>query len=341
MEGGEERGEMKGKVILILLIAVSLLAAIALPQAEVAQASPDTATLYPNEDITTQWYVVPSDAPSHYSVIDEGVATPNDSDYIYERRAVDEFGLTTVSGIEECTAVTVKLRGRRESPPDFLHVKLFKDGTQIGGSWDALFPYRAWGNVENTWSGLNLSQSDIDGLRVRLESATHYSVYVSALEVEVTYSASAALSTAIDIRAQDYTSAVSSITFPEASPGSSVSQPYNNVDGSGSPQGFGDAGTAKPVVTLVNTAGGSYIIWYNIATFTNAVVSAEHYLVNTNGAACESATAINNAVTFDANTSTGVTIAPGVDKDLYLKVVLSSVGGKSGSSTLTILGETA
>jgi len=151
----------------------------------------------------------------------------------------------------------------------------------------------------------------------------------------------AGLSTAIEIRAQNYTTSVSSITFPEAAPETTVSQPYNNIDGSGSPQTFGGAGVAKPVVTLYNSGASTLTIWYNITTFTNSVVSSEYYLINAKGAACANADAINNAVTFGADTSTGTTIAAGAgnEKDLYLKVVLSAVAGKTGTSTLTILGE--
>jgi hypothetical protein len=149
------------------------------------------------------------------------------------------------------------------------------------------------------------------------------------------------LSTAIAIRAQNYTTNVTSITFPEAASGATVSQPYNNIDGSGSPQTFGGAGIAKPVVTLYNSSASTLTIWYNITTFTNGVVSSEYYLINAKGAACNSAADITNAVTFDTNTTTGTTILAGAgnEKDLYLKVTLSSVAGKTGTSTLTILGE--
>ncbi len=145
-------------------------------------------------------------------------------------------------------------------------------------------------------------------------------------------------STAIEIRAQDYTTAVATITFPTGAPTTTVSNPSNDQSQT---QTFGGAGTAKPVVTLVNTAGLQYIIWYNITTFTNGVVSNEYYLINTNGAACVNADAINNAVTFHASNmySTGVTIASSGQMDLYLKVILSAVSGKSGNSTITILGE--
>jgi hypothetical protein len=154
-------------------------------------------------------------------------------------------------------------------------------------------------------------------------------------------------STAIDIRAQNYTDNVSSITFPLGAPEATVSTPYNNVNGSGSSQTFGDAVTAKPVATLVNTATVPYRIWYNMTTFAPYnVVANEYYLITDKGAGCENASVITNAVTFDANTISigSTTIAAATDpdaskKDLYLKVILSTVAGKTGTSTITILGE--
>ena len=156
-----------------------------------------------------------------------------------------------------------------------------------------------------------------------------------------TQGASTTAATTIEVRAQDYTSTVATITFPEGAPSATVSTPTNDVDGGGSPQGFGGAGTAKPVVTLYNGGSVTYTIWYNIATFTNGVVSNEYYLINAKGAACADDTVITDAVTFDTDTATAATIVNGADneKDLYLKITLSALAGKSGTSVLTILGE--
>ncbi|MFA6397746.1 MAG: chitobiase/beta-hexosaminidase C-terminal domain-containing protein [Candidatus Paceibacterota bacterium] len=163
--------------------------------------------------------------------------------------------------------------------------------------------------------------------------------YVSDTAISDLYTIS--LSTAIEIRAQNYTTSVSTITFPPGASGATVSQPYNNVNGSGSPQTFGGAGTAKPVVTLYNGGGSTLTIWYNVTTFTNGVVSNEYYLVNNKGAACSSASCITQSATFDTDTTTGTTITAGAgnEKDFYLKTILGTPAGKSGTSTLTILGE--
>ncbi len=151
--------------------------------------------------------------------------------------------------------------------------------------------------------------------------------------------ASTGRATTINITAQNYTSPVSTITFLEGTPSTNVSAPYNDFDGIGSPQAFGDPGT--PVVTLLNGASVNYTISYNITTFTNSTVANEYYLINDKGAACASADNITDAVTFDTDTSTGTTIVHGAgnEKDLYLKITLSDEAGKSGTSTITILGE--
>jgi hypothetical protein len=150
--------------------------------------------------------------------------------------------------------------------------------------------------------------------------------------------ATAGFSAAIDIRAQNYTTSVSTITFPQGAPETTISQPYNSQSET---QIFGGAGTAKPVVTLYNSGASTLKIWYNISTFTNDIVISEYYLVNNKGAACANESCISNSVIFDTDTDTGITIAAGVgnEKDFYLKIVLSAIAGKTGNSTLTILGE--
>lgn len=184
-----------------------------------------------------------------------------------------------------------------------------------------------------TYDDTLLSMSAASNAHVGNETA-----YNAAGNYKICATAAAGFSTAIEIRAQNYTTSVSTITFPQGAPGATVSNPSNSA---GNTQTFGGAGTAKPVVTLYNGSAGTLKIWYNITTFTNGIVSSENYLVNNKGAACADASCITNAVTFDTNTDTGTTITAGAgnEKDFYLKIVLSAVAGKTGNSTLTILGE--
>jgi hypothetical protein len=161
----------------------------------------------------------------------------------------------------------------------------------------------------------------------------------------VTQSASTMSYTAVSIKAQDYQYDVSNITFPIGSPGDMVSNPYNNVNSNASPQVFGQAGVARPVVTLVNTdVSHQYAIYYNVSSWSNAVVASEYYIIKDKGSDCSSDAVLTNAVVFGVNTSSGATIAPAADingskKDLYLKVILGNTGGLNGSSTISIISE--
>ena len=166
--------------------------------------------------------------------------------------------------------------------------------------------------------------------------------YVLAAVNDATQNASTSQATTIEVKAQDYSTAVTSITFPVGAPSAEVSLPTNSAADT---QTFGGAGVAKPVVTLLNGSAGTLTVWYNITTFTNGAVSSENYAIKAKAAACADATCITETATFDADTvSTGsvTTIVNGAgnERDLYLKVGLSALAGKSGTSTLTILGET-
>ena len=150
--------------------------------------------------------------------------------------------------------------------------------------------------------------------------------------------------TAIQICAQDYATPVGTITFPAAVPGSTVSVPYNNVNGSGSAQSFGDAGVAHPVVTLVNTDPSFQMVAHcTISTWSEDTVTEEYYLVNLKATACLNESAIDQSVTFGEDMNIGQldqsTVVPGSQRDLYLKVKLSETGGLNGTSTISILSE--
>ena len=136
--------------------------------------------------------------------------------------------------------------------------------------------------------------------------------------------------------------AVSTITFPEAAPGTTVDAPYNNVDGSADPQVL-SATASEPAVKIKNThASASYNVVLEITTWTNSLVDMEYYNLAADGATnIDAVTTALSAANGGANTvSTGVSINAGAYKDLYLKLTLSSVAGKTGTSTLTILGAT-
>jgi len=340
------------------LTSLALLLALVLPSdgPGIAQASPgpDTVTLRPDgpDDETNLTIGGSSPAPSNWESVDE--ETPDeDSTYVYHDGTDylrDLYNIVDHSlGSGKINSVTVHARCNSRKTPEQASLKIvLKSGTTTEESVEKTLT-KDYSNYSNTWTtnpdtGSAFTWGEVDSLQVGVslrEDKAGTGDYSGCTQVWVDVDYTPPFSTTIEIRAQDYSTTVTDITFPEGAPGSEVSQPYNDADGSGSPQGFGDAGVAKPVVTLYNGGSATYTIWYNIATFTEGIVSSEYYLINAKGAACTSADSITNAVTFDADTSTGTTIATGAgnEKDLYLKITLSDVAGKSGTSALTILGE--
>ena len=155
---------------------------------------------------------------------------------------------------------------------------------------------------------------------------------------EATQNASTNKATTITVVGQDYTTEVTTITFTAGAPSAVISNPSNGTTS----QVFGAAGTAKPVVALLNSSGGTLKIYYTILAFSNDVAASEKYLINAKAAACENVAAITESVVFDTLTDSAIQISDGIDnaKDLYLSLTLSSLAGKTGSSAITILGET-
>ena len=134
---------------------------------------------------------------------------------------------------------------------------------------------------------------------------------------------------------------VTTITFPEGAPGATISVPYNNVDTDTDPQVL-HASTSEPVVRLKNTAGVTYLVTLAITNWTNGVAASEDYeLVATGTINIE---AVAQVLSSDGNANsvaTSVSMATGTYQALYLELALSAVVGKTGTSTLTILGESA
>jgi len=144
----------------------------------------------------------------------------------------------------------------------------------------------------------------------------------------------------ITIVGQDYSTPVSAITFPAGAPGAVISTPTNDQT---EIQVFGAAGTAKPVVALLNGSSGALKIWYTITTFSPDLTdSTEKYLISTKGAVCADADAVNLPVVFTTLTESASTITNGAgnEMDLYLVLTLGAAAGGTGSSTITIFGET-
>src|SRR3989344_252403 len=149
------------------------------------------------------------------------------------------------------------------------------------------------------------------------------------------------LSTAIEVVGKIADTAITTITFPQGAPRATISAPYNDLDGTGDPQVL-HASTSEPVVRLKNTSAGALNITLEITTWTNSVAASEGYALSDTGTTT-TATINDTNLSADGNSAsvaTAVSIGTGAYKALYLELVLSSAAAKSGTSTLTILGET-
>ena len=163
---------------------------------------------------------------------------------------------------------------------------------------------------------------------------------VSAASNDSNQVASTTQAATIEVRGKVAVTEVTTITFPEGAPGAVISAPYNDVEGSGDPQVLGD-GTSEPVVRLYNGSGGTLTAWLEITTWTDGVAASEDFELVTTGT--NNVTVVDDVLSADGNAAsvdTTKTIATLTYADLYLELVLSASSGKSGSSTLTVLGET-
>lgn len=155
-----------------------------------------------------------------------------------------------------------------------------------------------------------------------------------------TQSASTAAATTISVVGKSADTAVATITFPQGSPGATISVPYNDVDTVTDAQVL--SGTvSEPVVRLKNTSAGTLNVTLEITTWENGVAASEDYeLVPP---ATTTVSVVNDVLSADgsaASVDTAVGIATTAYGALYLELVLSGLASVTGTSTLTVLGET-
>jgi hypothetical protein len=166
------------------------------------------------------------------------------------------------------------------------------------------------------------------------------SVTVLAIDNAATQTASSAKATSISIVGKLADTAVTTITFPVGAPSATVSTPYNSVEGAGDPQVLSGS-VSEPVARLKNTSGGTLSVWLGITTWSEGVATSEDYeLVVTTDT---TVAVVDNVLSVDGNAAdadTNITIPTTEYKALYLELNLSALAGKTGTSTLTVLGET-
>jgi hypothetical protein len=146
------------------------------------------------------------------------------------------------------------------------------------------------------------------------------------------------LSTAIEIKDQNSINNVGTITFPAGTISTEVSNPSNDQSET---QVFG--ASSLPVVTLVTAT--AYIAHITITSgtgWTDTVTNENYYIDTAHARNITTATFNANKTSYSSwgtDVDTGVTLATANANDLYLSVNLTALAGKSGTSTLTILGE--
>ena len=177
-------------------------------------------------------------------------------------------------------------------------------------------------------------------LAVAMAGGLGGAIYVLAANTS-TQSASTQSATTISVMGKVADTAITTITFPQAAPSATVSASYNDVDTSSDPQVLSST-VSEPVVRLKNTAGVTYNVTLEIATWTNGVAAAEDYeLVATTATGTAAVAQVLSADGNAATVVTGVSMDTATYKALYLELGLSAMAGKTGTSTLTVLGESA
>ena len=156
---------------------------------------------------------------------------------------------------------------------------------------------------------------------------------------EATQSASTSAASTVLIRNIADDADVATITFPAGAPSAAISNPTGNTDVQVL---TATASEAAPVALLTSTA--SYTLWYNVtdtSAWSDTVASEKIYTVaiaaeldlTTFGSSADEITV------WDTDQETTQALVANTDEELYLQVTLSASSGKSGTSTLTVLGE--
>ncbi len=154
-------------------------------------------------------------------------------------------------------------------------------------------------------------------------------------------SASTDLATTILIRNIGDNTTVASITFPSATGGSVVSNP--SCDYPETQVLTATESEATPVAILTSTTAYN-ALWYNVTSVSawgDVVASEKLYTIAIDGNFSLTTFGTNayNMTVWGTDQETTQSLVANVDKELYLQVTLKSVAGLTGTSTLTVLGE--
>ena len=220
------------------------------------------ANIRPNGDTTTlQWT---STATTHYTEIDEMVVQPTagtTTDNVNNGGTatnVDRYTMGTISSIAQATQIVVWVYGYASKNNSVMSVDLYYDGSLQNQGTVTLRGSYSWTSA--TFTGLTLSQSNLDSLEISISGdTTGRTYYVATLYADVTYTAG---SLSVDI--------VDSTGVSVSSPSISMSEKTFDFSNQNSTGTFGASSqkirvnntTGSPSWTLSLAAvGGSTDFW--------------------------------------------------------------------------------
>jgi hypothetical protein len=310
---------------------------------ETINSSSDTAYT-PNSYVNTSFYLNSSAAVGRYNVSVEMYDNDTNYNIAYQNESVFKMGWSNVtwslpsggSSYESGAIITLTCRVR--------------DANTTSGIVN--YPVRFYNKTDSiaTYIGLNYTNSsgyatldwDTTGVAVGWyypkcnitdNSTLFYNVTAdneANTSVELSYAAT------LEIKNQTNATVISSINFSGAT-GATVTDPYNNEDGSGSPQNV----TSKtPVVTIYNpSASTDYKIWLKVTAGTgwSAIINDEKFNVTADDTSPGAVSSWTTLKSWGEYKDTGVTVSVGTYKDLYLAYELKGSG--TGTSTVSVLGE--
>lgn len=139
-----------------------------------------TTTVFPLTDVTANWDTIePTSPTTHFDKVDEGTASPTDTDYIQTVTVgdVDEWTLgDTPSNASEITQVVVNFRANitDASGTANIELRLFHSGsTAVTGNPQVVTIANIGGSgagpttVAKTWPTLTLTKAQADSLTLR------------------------------------------------------------------------------------------------------------------------------------------------------------------------------
>jgi len=146
----------------------------------------------PDADKTTNWSV--TGAATHYGAVDDDVIQPtagDTSDYIHTNASstIDEIYFSSILGVSNVSRIKVWLYAKESNTSAANCDVDVYCGALLGSKSTAWTTSWAWYSYE--WTGLSKSQSDLDGLYIKLTSGNNlagaYIQSIAAIYIEVTY----------------------------------------------------------------------------------------------------------------------------------------------------------